>query len=65
MVKGNHLITHLFFVVVVSQAVKKVSASADMDIGNHLLSGKELKVAITHVFQYSFKSILKPMQNGI
>jgi len=51
MIKPTHLITRLIFVLAVAQAITKASAT-DTNLGNSLLSGKELRVAITQVFKY-------------
>lgn len=56
MIKSAHLIKHLFSIVVISQAVKIVNVSADMHVDKTLLSGKELKVAITNVLKILLNS---------
>lgn len=54
MTKLTHSITRLIFVLAVAQVVSKASA-ADKNFDNYLLSGKELKVAITQVFNILFR----------
>ncbi len=49
MIKFSHLISRLFFIAALAKMVNTENA-ADTNFGNSLLSGKDLKVVMTQVF---------------
>lgn len=57
MEKICHLKTRIFFIVAVAQMVRAGSV-AGTNFDNSLLSGKELKVVMTQVFDFSNKETL-------